>query len=215
MWAETAFGAVARPTHRNTTWDQARFEVPAHRWTDLSEPGYGVSLLSDSKYGYSAEANVLGISLLRAPIYPDPYADGHEHGLTYSLYPHPGDWRTGGTLGAARDLNAPLTVIQSAGPERPSAPLLSLVDGTLQLAALKRAEDSDGIIVRLFEPCGRRGRTTLRSGLPLRSVHLVNILEENLGELEVEGKTTVGISFTPFQVISLKLTIAEHEIRTG
>jgi alpha-mannosidase len=215
MWAETAFGAVTRPTHRNTTWDQAKFEVPAHRWTDLSEPGYGVSLLSDTRYGYSAEGNVLGLSLLRSPIYPDPYADGHEHSLTYSLYPHPDDWRTGGTLAAAQELNAPLTVFPSARVDRPSAPLFSLADGTLQLAALKRAEDSDGIIVRLFEPYGSRGQATLQSRLPLRSAHLVNILEENLGELSVEDPTKIRLSFSPFQVISLKLTIAEHEARAG
>jgi alpha-mannosidase len=215
MWAETAFGAVTRPTHRNTTWDQAKFEVPAHRWTDLSEPGYGVSLLSDSKYGYSAEGNVLGVSLLRSPIYPDPHADAHEHSLTYSLYPHPGDWRTGGTLAAARELNAPLTAVPASAVKGPSNPLLSLADGSLQLAALKRAEDSDEIIVRLFEPYGSRGWTTLRSGLPLRSAHLVNILEEPLGELGVEDKTRVRLSFTPFQVVSLKLSLAEHEVRPG
>ncbi|MBV8901604.1 MAG: alpha-mannosidase [Verrucomicrobia bacterium] len=210
MWAETAFGAVARPTHRNTTWDQAKFEVPAHRWTDLSEPGYGVSLLSDSKYGYSVEANVLGISLLRSPIYPDPHADRHEHSLTYSLYPHPGDWRTGGTLAAAQELNAPLTVLPSTRVDRSPTPFFSLVDGSIQLAALKKAEDSDDIIVRLFEPYGSRGQVTLRSGLPLRSAYLVNILEENLSELEVKDETSIRLCFTPFQVISLKLTIAEH-----
>lgn len=209
MWAETAFGAVTRPTHRNTTWDQARFEVPAHRWIDLSEPDYGVSLLSDSKYGYSAEASVLGVSLLRSPVYPDPYADRREHSLAYSLYPHPGDWRTGGTLAAAQELNAPLTVIPSGGINRPPAPLFSLADGTLQFAALKKAEGSDDIIVRFFEPYGSRGHATLHSSLPLRSAHLVNILEENLGELEVNAETSVRLSFTAFQVISVKLAIAE------
>ncbi|MBV9491788.1 MAG: alpha-mannosidase [Verrucomicrobia bacterium] len=211
MWAETAFGAVTRPTHRNTSWDQAKFEVPAHRWTDLSEPGYGVSLLSDSKYGYSVRANVLGISLLRSPIYPDPYADeSDDHCFTYALYPHPGDWRSGGTLDAARELNAPLAVVPLGSLGRrsdaPAGPFIALNSGALQLAALKKAEDSEAVILRLFEPHGSRGGTTLTTGLPLRSAHLVSILEEDVGELIVEDGTKVRVSFTPFQVISLKLT---------
>ena len=83
------FGAVRRPTHHNTTWDATRFEVSAHRFCDLSEPGYGVALLNDGKYGHSAKGNVVGISLLRSPLYPDPFADEGEHRFTYSLFPHP------------------------------------------------------------------------------------------------------------------------------
>jgi alpha-mannosidase len=215
MWAETAFGAVTRPTHRNTPWDEAKFEVPAHRWTDLSEPGYGVSLLSDSKYGYNVRGNVLGLSLLRSPIYPDPYADEDDHRFTYSLWPHPGDWRTGGTVAAARALNAPLTVVRSAGFASPGAPLVRLSDATMQLAALKKAEDSDEVIVRLFEPYGSRGQTTLRTGLPLRSAHRVSILEEKVAEIPVENRTDVRLLFTPFQVISLKLTFAENRSQTA
>ena len=87
---ETMYGVVKRPTHRNTSWDGARFEVCAHRFADLSEPGYGVALLNDGKYGHSARDNVLGISLLRGPLYPDPLADEGEHRFTYSLFPAPG-----------------------------------------------------------------------------------------------------------------------------
>ncbi len=208
MWAETAFGAVARPTHQNTSWDQAKFEVPAHRWVDLSEPNYGVSLLSDSKYGYNARGNVLGVSLLRSPIYPDPYADEGDHRFTYALYPHPGDWRTGGTLAAAQELQAPLTVLTNAGWTDSGAPLVALAHPTLVLAALKKAEDSDDVIVRLYEPYGNRGETALRTALPLRSARLVNILEEETGEIPVDQETSLCLSFTPFQVISLKLTFA-------
>ena len=89
---ETMYGVVRRPTHRNTSWDAARFEVSAHRFADLSEPGYGVALLNDGKYGHSVHGNVLTLSLLRSPLYPDPTADEGEHHFTYSLLPHAGDW---------------------------------------------------------------------------------------------------------------------------
>ena len=105
---ETAFGVVERPTHRNTSWDQARFEVAGHRFADLSEPGYGVALLNDGRYGHHALGNELGLSLLRSPVWPDPLADEGEQELVYALLPHPGDWLEGGVLAEAEDLNRPL-----------------------------------------------------------------------------------------------------------
>jgi alpha-mannosidase len=204
VWAETAFGAVARPNHRNTPWDQARFEMPAHRWADLSEPGYGVSLLNDGKYGYSVQGNVLGISLLRSPIYPDPYADEGDHEFIYAIYPHAGDWRHG-TVQAAEDLHYPLRVT----PARDAPPsLFRFKANPLKLACLKKAEDSDDVILRLYEPNGNRGQTTIETALPLKRATVVNILEEQAAELIAEDERRITVSFTPFQVISLKLTFA-------
>ena len=105
---ECAHGVIRRPTHRNTSWDTARFEVAAHRFADLSEHGYGVALLNDGKYGHHALGNELGLSLLRSPAYPDPLADEGRQSFTYALYPHSGDWLTGGVLAEAEDLNQPL-----------------------------------------------------------------------------------------------------------
>ena len=105
---ECAHGVIRRPTHRNTSWDTARFEVAAHRFADLSEHGYGVALLNDGKYGHHALGNELGLSLLRSPVYPDPLADEGRQSFTYALYPHAGDWLTGGVLAEAEDLNQPL-----------------------------------------------------------------------------------------------------------
>lgn len=206
VWAETAFGAVARPNHRNTPWDQARFEMPAHRWVDLSEPSYGVSLLNNGKYGYSAKGNVLGISLLRSPIYPDPYADEGDHEFVYAVYPHGGDWRNG-TVQAAEDMHCPLTVTTAAEtPVHPS--LFRFKANPLKFACLKKAEDSDDVILRLYEPYGNRGQTTLETALPLKKAAIVNILEEQADYLEVEDEQRISVSFTPFQVISLRLTFA-------
>src|SRR5919108_5588473 len=105
---ETAFGVVERPTHRNTSWDAARFEAPGHRFADLSEPGYGAALLNDGRYGHHALGSELGLSLLRSPIWPDPLADEGEQELVYALLPHTGGWLEGGVLAEAQDLNRPL-----------------------------------------------------------------------------------------------------------
>ncbi|HYZ46096.1 MAG TPA: glycoside hydrolase family 38 C-terminal domain-containing protein, partial [Actinomycetota bacterium] len=120
---ETAFGVVSRPTYRNTTWDTAQFEVPGHRFSDLSEPGYGVALLNDGRYGHHAVRNELGLSLLRSPIFPDPRADEGSHRFCYSLYPHAGSWLEGGVLAEAEDLNRPLVArpVTNASDSRWSA----------------------------------------------------------------------------------------------
>ncbi len=105
---EIQFGAVERPTHRNTSWDQEKFEVCAHRWADLSEAGYGVSLLNDCKYGYDVHGNVLRLTLLRGPESPDPDADRGQHEFTYALFPHAGDWTAGETVRRGWELNVPV-----------------------------------------------------------------------------------------------------------
>ena len=114
---ETQYGAVERPTHRNTSWDAARFEVPAQRWADLSEAGYGVALLNDSKHGYDIAGNVMRLTLLRSTMSPDPLADRGEHRFTYSLFPHPGSWQQGGVVEAAEDLNRPLRIVADGRPD--------------------------------------------------------------------------------------------------
>jgi alpha-mannosidase len=208
MWAETAFGAVARPNNRNTPWDLAKFEVPAHRWVDLSEPSYGVSLLNNGKYGHSADRNVLGISLLRSPIYPDPYADEGDHEFIYAIYPHRGNWRNG-TVRAAKDLHSPLRYSRGRATALHSS-LLRLYGNPLELACLKRSEDSNDVIVRLYETNGDRGRTILESGLTVERAAIVNLLEEELEEVQIEDARRVTVEFTPFQVISLRLSFARQ-----
>jgi alpha-mannosidase len=208
MWAETAFGAVARPNNRNTPWDLAKFEVPAHRWVDLSEPSYGVSLLNNGKYGHSADGNILGISLLRSPIYPDPYADEGDHEFIYAIYPHRGNWRNG-TVRAAQELHSPLRYSRGGSTALHSS-LLRLRGDPLELACLKPAEDSDDVLVRLYEPHGDRGHIILESTVRLERAAIVNILEEQLEKLPVENGRRITVSFTPFQVVSLRLSFARQ-----
>lgn len=205
-WFETAFGAVARPTHRNTSWDQARFEVPGLRFADLSESGYGVSLLNDGKYGHSVAGNTLGLSLLRGPIYPDPHADRGEHHFTYSLYPHAGDWRNG-TLREAHDLNAPLqaVVVEAAGSAPSERRLIGVSHPALRLSCLKRAGRGDGLVLRCYEAHGSRGSATFDlDGLGTSRAQRVNLMEDPVLETSMDGGR-LATEFAPYQVLSFAL----------
>jgi alpha-mannosidase len=205
---ETMYGAVKRPTHRNTSWDASRFEVGAHRFCDLSEPGYGVALLNDSKYGHSAKRNVLGISLLRSPLYPDPLADEGEHCFTYSLFPHPGDWTEAGVPSEAFSLNSPLVVTANGGATLEYG--FVAVEGVeLALGSLKKAEDGRGVILRLYEPHGARGPAALRFASGVERAERVNLLEEPEGTVEVRGDEVL-LEVRPFEVLTLRV-----ELRSG
>ncbi|MDQ3437862.1 MAG: alpha-mannosidase [Actinomycetota bacterium] len=205
MTCETMFGALRRPTHHNTPWDATRFEVSAHRFCDLSEPGYGVALLNDGKYGHSAKGNVLGISLLRSPLYPDPFADEGEHRFTYSLFPHPGDWTTAGVAREAFDLNAPLFPVVAQDDALPQGFSLVEAEGLeLALGSLKLAEEGGGAILRLYEPHGARGECTLRFARGVERVERANLLEEAEGPVEVH-QGAVRLRVRPFEVVTLNV----------
>jgi len=201
---ETMYGAHRRPTHRNTSWDAARFEVSAHRFCDLSEPGYGVALLNDGKYGHSAKGNVLGISLLRSPLYPDPFADEGEHRFTYSLFPHLGDWTEANVVGEAFALNSPLVSADARGTPPQNFSLVQAEGLELALGSLKMAEDGNGVVLRLYEPHGARGRSLLRFAHRVESVERTNLLEEPEGEVEVQD-SSVRLELRPFEVLTLRV----------
>jgi len=201
---ETMYGAVKRPTHRNTSWDAARFEVGAHRFADLSEPGYGVALLNDGKYGHSARGNVLGISLLKSPLYPDPLADEGEHRFTYSLLPHPGDWTAAGVSREAFALNSPLFAAVNGGAPSTSYGFVAAEGGELGLGGLKGAEDGRGVILRLYEPHGARGPAALRFSSGVERAERVNLLEERVGTVAVRGGEVL-LDVRPFEVLSLRV----------
>jgi alpha-mannosidase len=199
---ETMYGAVYRPTHRNSPWDAARFEGCGHRWGDISEAGYGVAILNDAKYGYEALGSDLMLSLLRSPMYPDPLADEGTHHFTYSVYPHRGDWTEGEVVAEAFALNSPLLV--TLGQERPS--FLRAEGLSLGIGALKRAEDGEGLILRVYEPHGGRGTATLTFSRPWTVVP-VNLLEDPIAEpAGVQGEDArVTLDFRPFEVKSVRL----------
>jgi Alpha-mannosidase len=208
---EIQWGNVQRPTHRNTSWDYARFEVCAQKWIDLSEGDYGVSLLNDCKYGHDVHENVMRISLLRSPTMPDPEADQGVHQFTYSLFPHAGSWDAE-TIKAGYLLNDPLLVYaipaasgKSIGKQGQVLPaLFSLDKPNVVIETVKAAEDGNGVIVRLYESQRRRGLVTLTAGFALASAWRSNILEHDQSALTVDGHT-VTFSVRPFEIITLRL----------
>jgi alpha-mannosidase len=154
---ECANGVVRRPTHQNTSWDQAMYEAAAHRFIDLSEPGFGVALLNNAKYGHNVKGNVLGMSLVRSPIYPDPLADEGVQNFTYALYPHACDWHEGGVREEAEDLNQPLLTREVSGLAQGVVTPLRVSGIPAAMSGLKVAEEGQGLVFRIYEPAGRRG----------------------------------------------------------
>src|SRR6266542_1246167 len=202
---EIQFGHVERSTHANTSWDQARFEVCAHRWADLGEAGYGVALLNDCKYGYDILGSVMRLSLLRAPTHPDPNADRGRHRFTYALMPHPGTFQQAGVIGAAEDLNAPLRAVGGGPAPATRRSLIELDTPQVVVEAVKRAEDSDAVIVRLYEAWVGRCQARVRTSLPVSRAHLCDLLEREREEIQVRDGQ-VELSVEPFKILTLKLT---------
>ncbi|MFA6134218.1 MAG: alpha-mannosidase [Phycisphaerae bacterium] len=202
---EVQFGAIERPTHRNTSWDASKFEVCAQRWMDLSEGGYGVSLLNDCKYGHDALDNVMRITLLRGTIAPDPKADLGEHEFTYSLLPHEGDWRTGNTVQKAWELNVPprAVAVRSASMCQPVS-YLRLSGAPAIIETFKPADDGKGYILRVYEPNGGRGQVQVAWSLPFKKVVQCNLVEEGHEQLPA-GSEGFAFDIKPYQIRTFRL----------
>ncbi|WP_163536225.1 alpha-mannosidase [Gracilibacillus sp. YIM 98692] len=177
---EIPFGSIERPTHHNTSWEQAQYEVCGQRWADLSEGNYGVSLLNDSKYGYDIKGKKMRLSLLRSPKWPDQNADRHTHSFMYSLYPHQGDWRTGQTVKKGLEVNTTDAVYftkQHDGSLQSSQSFIQVDSDSAILDTIKQSEDEKGIIVRLYESEGNEVSTAIT--LPEKSrIQETNLLEK-------------------------------------
>jgi alpha-mannosidase len=197
---EMPFAYAERPTHRSTSFDRARYEVPGHRFADLSEHGFGAALLTDSKYGYSCHGNELRISLLRAPKSPDPNADMGRHEFAYALLPHAGGWREAGVVAEGIRFNAPLRWTSHAPPDS----FASVDDANLVLDTIKRAERSDALVLRLYEAHGGRGVARLRVASSFARARRANVLEEGLEEVSVEDGALV-VDYRPHEIITLVL----------
>jgi alpha-mannosidase len=195
---ETPFGTTERPTHFTTSFDRAQYEVPGHRFADLSEHGFGAALLTDSKYGYSCYGNELRISLLRAPKSPDPEADMGKHEFAYALLPHGGGWREAGVLAEAVRFNAPLRWTDGVTAE----PLAEVVEGELVLGTIKHGERSDQLVLRLYEPFGGRGLARLRLGAPFGEAKLANALEDELGDVTIDDGALV-LPYRPHEILTV------------
>ena len=209
---EIQYGHLERPTHVNTSWDVARFEVCAHRWADLSEPGYGVALLNDCKYGYDIHGNVMRLSLLRSPGWPDPESDQGAHRFSYALFPHAGDLREAGVIAEAEAFNLPLVRAARRSPRRSgSRPLAASIvradRPNVTVEAVKKADREDALVVRVSEAWGTRGRAQISTTLPVTWAARVDVLEREIAGVPcVDG--TVELDLKPFEIVTLKFSRA-------
>ena len=209
---EIPYGTVTRPTTRNTPAEQAQFEVPALRWADLSDSTHGFSLLNDSKYGYDAKDNVLRLSLLRAPEYPDPNADQGQHKFTYSLYPHAGTWREAMSVRQGYEVNYPLmatTTTSHAGTLPPSQSFFSAQEDNVVITAIKKDADDNSLIVRFYEWAGKKGDIHLTLPGKASSASDTNLMESVEGPLALDtaGKV-VTVPTNPYEIKTVKVSFA-------
>ena len=211
---EIQYGHVKRSTTRNHSWEQARFEVCFQKWLDIGEYDYGVSFLSDSKYGVSIMENEVGLTLLKSGMYPNPKADRGRHEFTYSLFPHTGNWQEAGTVMEAYELNNPLKGLVRqqgvSGLERRSSTLprtyapVQSSEKNIVLEVLKQAEDGNGMILRLYECWNRRTKAELIFARDFAKVYVCSMLEDEQ-KLFASGNRSCAVEFKPFEIVTLKV----------
>jgi alpha-mannosidase len=207
---EIPYGSIERPTTRNTPAEKAKFEVPALHWADISDATHGVSLLNDCKYGYDAKGNVLRLSLLRSPEWPDPHADEGRHEFTYSVYPHGGSWRDALTVRRGYELNYPLLVRQiekHEGELKDDFSFMQIQSDNVVLTALKKAEEQDALILRFYEWAGKEADVKLRLPAGASMVSETDLMERPTAEFPLkDGSVTVHTK--PYEIKTIRVRFA-------
>ena len=201
------FGNVERPTHENTSWEAAKFEVCAHKWCDLSEDDYGVSILNDCKYGHSIFENQMMLTLIKCGTYPNPVADQGRHTFTYAFYPHAGNYKQGGTIQEAYLLNRPMTAKKTNGggilPDTYS--LISCDCKNIIMETVKEAEDGKGIVVRLHDTWNKKSNPTLRFGFEVKKISLCDMMERPIREISQNNLVTLPVG--NFEIVTLLIEV--------
>ncbi len=206
---EIPYGSIERPTTRNNSWENAKFEVPALRWADLGDGQHGFSLINESKYGYDAKGNTLRLSLLRSPTWPDPDADrGHQH-FTYALYPHAGDWKQALTVRHGYDFNYKLKAMQveaHSGTLPAEHSFATVQAENVVLTAMKKTEDGNGLILRMYEWAGKSGDAEVHLPHGATAATVANMLEQPQGSpLTVTGTDQVTVPIHPYEILTLRV----------
>ncbi|HOO26822.1 MAG TPA: alpha-mannosidase, partial [Lachnospiraceae bacterium] len=206
---EIQYGNVKRKTHYNTLWDYAKFEVCMHKWLDVSEDGYGVSMLNDCKYGCHVHNGEIGISMLKSATYPNPQADKEHHSFIFSIYPHSGDWKAAGTIKRAYAMNNPMCAVikENKNGQLPEAYSLVSVDAeNAVIEVVKKAEEGDALIVRLYETYNKRTAVNMTFSEDIKKITECNMLEEEEAELPFDKKTASFI-LKPYEIKTCRIII--------
>ncbi len=204
---DIAHGAIKRPTHWNTSFDLTRFEVAAHKWADLSEGGYGCSIINDCKYGYDIHNSHMRITLMRAPTCPDRTGDHGINTFKYAFHPHQDDWRYD-TVQQAIAFNVPPVAVYNAeateGKLGGEYRFVEALEDNVAIDAIKKAQDGRGYIIRVVEEEQKRGSCEIRLGFGFEKVYECNMIEEDKAEIPAADN---GFSFTikPFEVKTFRI----------
>jgi alpha-mannosidase len=210
------FGVIERPTHQNTSWDQAKFEVCGHQWADVSESDYGIALLNDSKYGYDVKENIMRLSLLRTPVKPHPTSDLGRCEFKYSLFPHEGSWQDGAVDKEGYEFNIPTIVrkspaLQDGDCVENTKSMFSLEGCERIIEALKHSEDGDDLIIRSYDKRGSHGQSKLHEAIIPEKVVLANLMEEKQEDTSLDESGTLPIESTPFGITTHRMSYFGNE----
>lgn len=203
------YGNIKRPTHENTSWDMAKYEICAQKWIDLSQGDYGVALLNDCKYGHKVKGNIMDINLLRSTTNPGIEADQGVHQFTYSLYPHEGDYKTGEVIQAAYELNVPLNIMYLKSDCNITAldsSFIKIDAKNIIIESVKKTEYGEDIIVRLYETYGCGVKAKLNFGFNVAKLQVVNLMEEAI-ESNSFDKNTNELAFNPYEIHTLRISL--------
>jgi alpha-mannosidase len=205
---EIPFGTIDRPTTRNNSWEKAQFEVPAQRWADLGDGKHGMSLLNQTKFGYDAVGNMLRLTLLRGPTWPDPEADQGHHHFHYALYPHAGTWKDANTIRHGWEYNYPLEAVVTTahdGTLPAEHSFASVSPENVVLTAVKKAEDADGLIFRVYEWAGKSAIAEFHVPAGATGATVTNLMESPEGtSLEVAGDV-VKVPIHPYEILTIRV----------
>ena len=210
------FGNFRRITRKNTSWEKAKFEVFAHKWADLSEYGYGVSLLNNCKYGYNVDKNIMELTLLRSPVDPDPRTDNGVHAFTYAIFPHNGDFRTGGTIPAGYFLNMQ-PVFLRIGENKKISESIKRYEGisffssdkdSVIVETVKKGENDNSIVLRVYEAYGGKTQAQIKTPFIIDKAWETDLLENEIKELpvkKVDDYYCILIKVKPYEIKTLNL----------
>ncbi|MBN2013332.1 alpha-mannosidase [candidate division KSB1 bacterium] len=214
---DIAYGSIQRPTNPITDAEKAKWEVSAHKFVDLSESNFGVSLLNDCKYGHDIVGNMMRITLLRSPLTPDPielpkdyeapFADMGKHEFVYSLYPHSGNYQQAFSYHKAYNINYPLIpqLTESHKGKLPAEQsFVTLVPDNLVLTVIKKAEDSNSTIFRGYEIHGKSAEAKLKFNRTIKNAWVTNLLEERQNQLKIQ-KNSVTFKVKPFEIFTVEI----------
>lgn len=198
-WYDIPFGVVERPTIVESSWDRAKFEVPAVRWADISDGEKGLAIIAPSRHGYSARDGDIGLSLIRSPMFLNPWSDVGDFEVTYYLYPHRGDYHQAEVPRVAREVVYKPLALVVEGFVR-NVPTLQVEPQRVILTTLKPSEDGRGYVVRLYNPYKEPVAVSIRLGFKARRVVETDIIELKEGAEVARDMAAFNLEFKPFEI---------------